>query len=380
MNQNNPGNKKVLARNNPGTEASAASINRLIYKFLHPFYKFVGSSKLIFQMGKLLQETVQPGTPDTSDAQALGAALIDKITVFRETLPERSDDHLESSRLQDLKKQLTKIINMLIHSLQTETSPALLAVKMRDTAIWVLEEMMKIDYAAGNGHRSMVRQDLITFIQGILFHHLIRGAGMLNSEIQILERELETLRTHIGLEKERRYSFAWADIGKILEANLEMFDPVFAEKNIEIEYKPRGNLTAEISRNDIDRMVCNLLRNAVEYSYRGEGRFIKVIAREMQPKNEVEISIENFGIPIKKEEIDSGDIFKFGYRGEFAYENYRDGIGIGLADVKEVVDAHHGKISIASKPRGDDGNPPQYKVPYLTTVTVNVPRKRNKTQ
>ncbi|MCK5058205.1 MAG: HAMP domain-containing histidine kinase [Candidatus Aminicenantes bacterium] len=376
MSQTVPDNKEILARSNPTTE-TAVGINRLIYKFLHPFYKFVGSSKLISQIGKLLQGTIQPDIPDTSDSRALAEMLIDKITIFRDNLPDRGSDQLESSRVKDLKKQLTKIINMLSHSLNTETNPVLLAVKTRDTAIWVLEEVMKIDSAFGNGQDSIVGNDLIQFIQGILFFHLLHGARTLSSEIRILERELEALRTHMGLEKERRYPFARGNIGEILEANLELFAPAFSEKKIEVNYKPRGNLNAEISRNDIDRMICILLRNAVEYSYRGEGRFVKVKAREMQPKNEIEISIENFGIPIKKEEIDSGAIWKFGYRGEFAYENYRDGIGAGLADAKEVVDAHKGKIAIISMPRGNDGNPPRYKVPYLTTVTVRIPRKRS---
>ncbi|HLP48057.1 MAG TPA: hypothetical protein VK469_19090, partial [Candidatus Kapabacteria bacterium] len=75
--------------------------------------------------------------------------------------------------------------------------------------------------------------------------------------------------------------------------------------------------------------------------------------------------------------INSGKIWEFGYRGELAYESARDGAGVGLADAKEVIKAHGGKISITSKPRGNESNSPQYKVPYLTTVIIRIPRKRN---
>jgi signal transduction histidine kinase len=314
---------------------------------------------------------------DHDDPRTSGKNLLAKMMQFRDNLPENQTDQLAASRTHDLKGQLTKMINDLSHSLETETSPVLLAVKVRDTAIWLLEELMKAGYAQRNGHESLAGREIMGLIQGILFHHLLRGTRLLTSEIQILERELESLRTHIGLPQERRYAFSRADIGKILEVNLELFKPAFSEKNIEAAYKASGNLMAEISKNDIDRLICNLLRNAIEYSYRGDRRFVKVIAREMQPQNEVEISIENFGVPIKQEEIDSGDIFKFGYRGELAYENYRDGLGVGLADAKEVVEAHGGKITITSLPSTNDGPPPQYKVPYLTTVTIRLPKKRN---
>lgn len=199
---------------------------------------------------------------------------------------------------------------------------------------------------------------------------------MLKAEAQILERDVEALRMYTGLEKKRKYSFRTADIGKVVKANIELFEPVLAEKDIKVDYNERGNLTAEISKSDIDRVICNLLHNARKYAYQGEGRFLKVRAREIQPQNEVEISIQSFGAPIKEEEIESGKLWEFGFRGEFAYESARDGAGVGLADAKEVVDAHGGKISITSEPRGNESDPPQYKVPYLTTVTIRIPRKR----
>jgi signal transduction histidine kinase len=90
----------------------------------------------------------------------------------------------------------------------------------------------------------------------------------------------------------------------------------------------------------------------------------------------VEFSISSYGIPIRKEEIESGSIWKFCFRSELAYATDRDGTGVGLADAKEVIEKHQGEISIKSEPVRDDGDPPQYKVPYLTTVTIRIPRKR----
>jgi signal transduction histidine kinase len=94
----------------------------------------------------------------------------------------------------------------------------------------------------------------------------------------------------------------------------------------------------------------------------------------------VEISIQSFGVPIKKEEIDNGDIWKFGTRGELAYVYDREGIGAGLTDAKDVIEAHQGEISITSEPPGKlkENESPGYKVPYLTTVIINLPKKKKK--
>lgn len=357
-------------------------IDKLIHKFLHPLFVFSGNSQLLAQMGELLQKTMTPRTVPISDARQLGEELKSKLLGLKDALGSLDENavkrSLERAQMDNLEKQLSTIINVLDHDLTTETTTALLDVKIRDTAIWILDELEKVNNRTNNTIKSLVKYNFFEFIQGILLRHIIRAARILKGETQILEREVEALRTYTGLEKGRKYSFRTADIGKLLERNIELFEPVFAEKDIQVDYRPRGQLIAEISRGDIERVISNLLHNVRKYAYKGEGRFVKIKAREIQPQNHVEISIQSYGTPIKKEEIESGKLFQFGARGELAYESARDGTGVGLADAKEVVDSHGGEISLKSIPTADDGNPPQYKVPYLTTVTIRIPRRRIK--
>ncbi|MCX6578918.1 MAG: HAMP domain-containing sensor histidine kinase [Candidatus Aminicenantes bacterium] len=356
-------------------------MDKLIHKFLHPLLVFSGNSQLILQMGTLLQKALPPEIAASSDLQKLAEEFKARLLGIKDglhTIDENTlQDKRDRSQINDLEKQLSTIINVLDHSLKTQMVPVLLEIKIRDAAIWALEELNKVNSTSNNLFKTLVKEDFTRFIQGILIKHIIRGAGMLKAETQILERDVEAFRMYTGLEKVRKYSFRTADIGKLVKANIELFEPVLAEKNIQVDYKPRGNLTADISKSDIDRVICNLFHNVRKYGYKGEGRFLKVIAREIQPQNEVEISIQSFGVPIKKEEIASGKLWEFGTRGEFAYESARDGSGVGLADAKEVVEAHGGKISITSVPRGNESDPPQYKVPYLTTVTMRIPKRRN---
>lgn len=355
-------------------------IDKLIHKFLHPLLVFSGNSQLLVQMGELLQKTMAPGTVSISDTLKLGEELKAKLLGLKDAINNLDENTLRTSferaQIDNLEKQLSTIINVLGHDLKPETPTTLLDVKIRDTVIWILDELDKIDRRTRNNVKAVAKDNFFKFLQGILLRHIMRASKILKGETLILEREVEALRTYTGLEKGRRYSFNNVDIGKLLEGNIELFEPVFAEKDIQVDYKARGQLTAEVSRGDIDRVICNLFHNVRKYAYKGDGRFVKIKAREIQPQNHVEISIQSYGTPIKKEEIESKELFRFGARGELAYKEARDGTGVGLADAKDVIDAHGGEISLMSVPTALDGNPPQYKVPYLTTVTIRIPRKR----
>ncbi|MDX1286346.1 MAG: HAMP domain-containing sensor histidine kinase, partial [Draconibacterium sp.] len=64
--------------------------------------------------------------------------------------------------------------------------------------------------------------------------------------------------------------------------------------------------------------------------------------------NNVIISVKDYGIGIKREDLEK--IFSRFYRaGEELTQNVK-GSGIGLAIVKQIVEAHHGEIAVESSP------------------------------
>ncbi|MCX6578916.1 MAG: PAS domain-containing sensor histidine kinase [Candidatus Aminicenantes bacterium] len=357
-----------------------ADINNLIHTFMHPVLKFSGHSELFHQLGTIIYKSIRHNEPGRTNLHNLGKELAEKLKGIQASLNYLSEN---SENAADLKPVIEKIMNVFDYELnRAEESNILLDKAIRDAALWILEELELAGFFNGNTKigvtGNVITGEFVEYLENILFEYLIRTAGILKGETQAMRREVEALRRYITFEEKKIYTYRRHNLKKVIEENIELFKPILAQKDIETEYQLTGDLNVMISENDIDRVICNLFHNASKYSDHGPGRFVRVKSRELQRENAVELSINSCGTPIKKDEIDNGDIFKFGYRSEFAYKMDRDGTGVGLADAKEVINEHGGEITVTSEPMRDDGDPRQYKVPYITTVTIKLPKSGKK--
>jgi signal transduction histidine kinase len=86
----------------------------------------------------------------------------------------------------------------------------------------------------------------------------------------------------------------------------------------------------------------------------------------------VNIEFENWGVPIKKEEIEQHLIFKVGYRGRLSGDRGRVGTGIGLADAQRVAQKHGGDLVVKSHPAVGSRNEDDYTQPFITSVIMKL--------
>jgi len=371
---------------------TTADINNLVHNFLHPILKFSGGAELMRQVGKTLHQMSRKGSISTIDSYkdpvTLGKKLLKRLTELKDIIPvsdevipfckpeEKSGKHesFKHVTLKDLRKKLGLMINIFDYSLDTSESDILVDGAVRDTALWLVEELTRLNYDGHEILRHYLNKEFLDFLQDILFNYLTSGTGIMVDQTRIMKMEIEAFRRYLGFYSEKKYTFTDKDIGEITEGFLGMYRPVFAEAGLEIRFKRSGSLTARISADDISRVFNNLFQNVRKYSYPGKGRFVSIRVRELGNIKHVEFSIENLGTPIKEEEIREGKIFLPGYRGEYADAGSRDGTGVGLADARDVVAAHGGTISAISTPTKEETDPPQYNVPYLTRVTIRLPK------
>lgn len=157
----------------------------------------------------------------------------------------------------------------------------------------------------------------------------------------------------------------------LIEEVVDLFEYSASAKGVEIRTQIAGNPTLNIDRSLIHRLLVNIIDNAVKYSYSSaessKPRFIAIECRRHSIHGDWVISIGSYGVGIDEDEIASGYLFQYGTRGKFSGDRGRSGTGVGLAEAKRIVDAHHGKILLESTRTA--GNT------FLTTVKVVLPSK-----
>ena len=156
-------------------------------------------------------------------------------------------------------------------------------------------------------------------------------------------------------------------------------EQVFADiSHIELQYHNTvRNALVWGRQNELVSAIAGLIHNAIKYSWQRRNGYVAVKLNQMideQGKPWLQLKIQNYGVMIAKDEIESGDIFRYGYRGRYANDRSRPGSGIGLYHAKQVIENHNGAISIDSRPAHDyDPFIPLREVPHITTVTVLLP-------
>lgn len=93
----------------------------------------------------------------------------------------------------------------------------------------------------------------------------------------------------------------------------------------------------------IDRVMLNLISNAIKFSYNNGEIYVNVIDKG----DTVEISVKDNGTGIDKKHLDL--IFQRFYQADKSLSRNAEGSGIGLAIVKSIIDLHNGTISVESE-------------------------------
>lgn len=129
-----------------------------------------------------------------------------------------------------------------------------------------------------------------------------------------------------------------------------LFLPLAEQKKIRINFdvqcdSDRKNQIIEvyIDRDKFEKIVSNLLSNAIKFTPAGG----QIDVHLTQHKNHIEIIFQDTGIGISPEELDK--IFDRFYQVDESHTRKYEGTGIGLALIKELVELHHGSISVISQ-------------------------------
>jgi len=167
------------------------------------------------------------------------------------------------------------------------------------------------------------------------------GESSLAPTLKRLKDEISRLQRLVGefgtISRKEKYVFRPVDLARLIDDMVELQSPLVAEKAIELRTDLARDLPAiPLDADKIKQALLNLLKNAVEAMPRGGS--ISITASRSRDAIVLELTDTGEGIPL---DVDAFEPF---------VTTKKEGTGVGLVVVRQILNAHDGKISYRSKP------------------------------
>lgn len=166
---------------------------------------------------------------------------------------------------------------------------------------------------------------------------------------QILdERKIDKDQMHLHCQK--------TDLKEFLRGIMSLYNFNVQERSITLSLKEdeslkeKGNLQVWIDRINFDKVISNLLSNAMKYTSDG-GEITLIIGKN---KESAIIKVEDTGIGLKEEKTDR--LFERFYQGNNNSDIHIEGTGIGLNLCRALVKMHGGSIRAYNRTDGIKGS------------------------
>lgn len=163
-------------------------------------------------------------------------------------------------------------------------------------------------------------------------------------EIEALSRLTDNLLTlaradagQIALHREE------TDVLDVVREVAEKLQPTAATRDVSLEIEADGPTPASCDRMQIERVIFNLIDNAISFSPAGESVRVVIGGAE----GEIRLEVRDSGPGIQGDHLPH--LFNRFYRADQSRSREHEGAGLGLAIVKTFVEAHGGSVEVYSE-------------------------------
>jgi signal transduction histidine kinase len=162
--------------------------------------------------------------------------------------------------------------------------------------------------------------------------------------VRRMSRLVKNLLDLSALELKECLDLKEIDLVEMLKSVLSDYEVVFNAKKIDVREHIPPTLKVKADRENLQRVIINLVDNAIKYNHEGGKIELKVSAENRG----VQISLFNTGRGIPAADLEH--VFEQFYRVEKSRSAEYGGSGLGLSIVKRIIELHGGRIDIESKP------------------------------
>lgn len=194
----------------------------------------------------------------------------------------------------------------------------------------------------------------LTTIKGYL-EAIEDGKIEVNQE-SIAEMQEETQRMTTLIEKLNEFADAQnkvfnlkiekLNLTPIIEKIIKQQQGALSEKNINLDLKLEKEHFIKGDQSSLFQIFNNIIENAIKYNKK-DG---KIEIKAVENRNSLVLYIQDSGVGISQDDLPF--VFERFYRADKSRNSKNQGTGIGLAVVKELMEAHQGKIEVESNESG----------------------------
>ena len=186
---------------------------------------------------------------------------------------------------------------------------------------------------------SIVRANLEAILDGV-FEPTKENVASIHKEAILLSRLVDDLQELALAEAgQLRIEEEPTDIGSLIERSVANVAPRATKEGVSIEGEvPEGLPLVNVDPQRMGQVMGNLLDNALRHSPKGGTIRVRASAGE----DEVRVDVMDQGPGLTPEELSL--VFERFYRGDKARSRTTGGAGLGLTIVKQLVEAHGGRV------------------------------------
>jgi signal transduction histidine kinase len=193
---------------------------------------------------------------------------------------------------------------------------------------------------------SIIQANLEAMLDGILPSSPDEIAS-LRDESSLLARLVDDLRL-LSLAEAGQLKLVKTSthVNELLQREVDLYRSQAEDHNIHLEVDMQPDLPAvEVDADRISMVIRNLLNNALRYTPPGGQVTLKARCTESSPR-QIQIEVIDTGSGINPEDLPY--VFDRFYRADHSRSRSSGGSGIGLAIVKQLVEAHGGQVFVES--------------------------------
>lgn len=259
---------------------------------------------------------------------------------------------------EDKKKQIVlkidtvqKIVETSAIYIPIDSKRYLIMLMLRDLTVQKEMEKKQLDFVGNLSHEIKTPITAITGFSETLLDGALDDKEVSKQFIEIIHDEstklsnlVDDMITISRLNEHGNLNIELVNIFKLVKDTLQLFSHEIEKKRLNVRIEIDEELSLYCDKLKLKHIITNLIQNAIRYNLENGEIKIKV---QNDKKNEWVFVISDTGIGISDE--DKERIFERFYRVDKSHSKTVGGTGLGLAVVKESVDALSGRIKVKSQ-------------------------------